>query len=78
MPFLIRKIEVKIVEQNSSVISSVNKIDINVGYGGYYFTVSNFICIIQNFDSVINSSELTKPNLYGVKNNKYSEFKINY
>lgn len=78
MPFLVRKIEINIVEQNSAEIVLSNDIDIQVGYGGYYFTVSNFICIIQNFDSVSESLELTTDKFYGVKNNKYSEIKIDY
>ncbi len=78
MPFLIKKIEISIVEQNTSEISFVNTISIDLGYGGYYVTVSNFTCIIQNFDYVINSSDLGVLNYYGLKNKNYSEIKINY
>lgn len=78
MPFLIKKIEISIVEQNSSELMFVNDLSIELGYGGYYLTVSNFTCIIQNLDYVISSSELGALTYYGIKNKSYNEIKINY
>lgn len=78
MPFLLKKIEINIVEQNSSELSFSNSLNIDLGYGGYYVTVSNFISIIQNFDYVIEISDFGSLEYYGVKNKNYNEIKINY
>ena len=78
MPFLLKKIEFSIVEQINSELSAVSNIQIEVGYGGSYFMVSNFFGITQNFDSVISSVDLGIFQYYGLKSKEYKEIKINF
>lgn len=78
MPFLIKKIEFSIVEPFSGDVSVVTKLKCDIGYGGSFFQLPGFYCIIQNFDQVINVIKYPPMVYYGLRNKPYSEIKISY
>lgn len=78
MPFLVRKLEINIVEQNTAQLSAISSVKVGIGYGGIYFALDGFIAITQNFDQVISVEEFPTITFFGLKSNDYAELKISY